>query len=189
MEYRKTVILKDGRKCTIRNGEPQDAEAVLNNFILTHEQTDFLLTYPDEITFTVDQEEEYLKNRKESGYEAELLAEVDGKTAGLASIDRVGRADKLKHRAGFGISIDQAYWGLGIGSALMEACISCAKLAGYTQLELEVLADNPAALALYAKAGFLEYGRNPKGFRTRSGEYHEIILMRLELGNEDSHEN
>ena len=182
MEYRKTVTLKDGRECVIRNGEPQDAEAVLENFILTHAQTDLLLTYPDEITFTVEQEAEYLKQRTESRYEVELLAEVDGKTAGLASIDRAGRVDKVKHRAEFGISIDQEYWGLGIGRALTEACIACAETAGYTQLELGVLAENQAAAALYKKAGFIEYGRNPKGFRARSGEYHEIVLMRLELG-------
>ena len=66
MKYSKTVALKDGRTCVIRNGTEQDAEGVLANFILTHSQTDFLTTYPDEITFTLDQERAYLKGKEES---------------------------------------------------------------------------------------------------------------------------
>ena len=45
MEYRKTITLKDGRKCILRNGTEKDGKAVLDNFILTHEQTDNLLSY------------------------------------------------------------------------------------------------------------------------------------------------
>ena len=50
MKYYKKITLKDGRECTLRNGEERDGEAVLANFILTHEQTDYLLSYPDEST-------------------------------------------------------------------------------------------------------------------------------------------
>jgi ribosomal protein S18 acetylase RimI-like enzyme len=89
--------------------------------------------------------------------------------------------EKVKHRAEFGISVDKAYWGLGIGRALTEACIECAKEAGYAQLELEVVAENRSALTLYESVGFVEYGRNPKGFRSRLTGWQELVLMRLEL--------
>ena len=68
---------------------------------------------------------------------------------------------KVAHRACFGISILKEYWGMGIGRVLMEASIDCARQAGYTQLELEVVADNERAVSLYRCAGFEEYGRNP----------------------------
>ena len=55
------------------------------------------------------------------------------------------------------------------------------KKAGYTQLELEVLAGNGKALALYRSAGFAEYGRNPRGIKLRDGGYRGLVLMRLEL--------
>ena len=181
MTYSKTVTLKDGRTCTVRNGEEQDAEAVRDNFILTHEQTEFLSTYPDETPFTVEYEQAYLKKKKEDGREAELVAEVDGVIAGTAGVGQIRAADKMKHRASFGISIDKAWWGLGIGRALTEACIECAKAAGYSQMELGVIADNKRALSLYRSVGFTEYGRNPRGFRTRDGRWQEDILMRLEL--------
>ena len=55
----------------------------------------------------------------------------------------------------------QEYWGLGIGRVLMEASIDCARQAGYTQLELEVVADNERAVSLYRRAAFEEYGAQP----------------------------
>ena len=42
MEYRETITLKDSRTCILRNGTEKDGKAVLDNFILTHEQTDNL---------------------------------------------------------------------------------------------------------------------------------------------------
>ena len=181
MEYRKIIRLKDGRECCIRNGTREDGKAALENFILTHEETDFLLTYPEEITFTPETEGRFLQKKAENPGEAELVAEVDGEIIGLAGISAIGTALKVRHRAQFGISIKKEFWGLGAGSALTKACAECAKRAGYLQLELEVSSDNEAALALYRKEGFIEYGRNPCGFRNKSGEYQELVLMRLDL--------
>ena len=181
MEYRETITLKDGRTCILRNGTEKDGKAVLDNFILTHEQTDNLLSYPDESDISADQEAQFLKSKTESDCEIEILAEVNGVVAGLAGIDSMGSKDKIRHRADLGISIDQAYWGLGIGRALMEACIECAKKAGYEQLELNVVADNTRAITMYGKAGFVEFGRNPRGFKSRLSGYQELLYMRLEL--------
>ncbi len=181
MRYHKIIPLKDGRTCTLRNGTAEDGQALLAIFNLTHAQTDYLLTYPEESTHTAQEEAEFLKQKTESTDEIELLAEVDGAVVGSAGIGCVGRREKTRHRARFGISVDKAYWGLGIGRALTEACIECAKTAGYVQLELEAVAENEHALALYRSVGFAEYGRNPKGFRSRISGWQAVVLMRLEL--------
>ena len=181
MEYNSTVMLKDGRACTLRNGTAADGQAILDVFNLTHEQTDYLLTYPGEHGHTAQQEADFLKAKTDSTDEIELLAELDGKVVGSAGIGCVGRKEKIRHRAELGISVDKAYWGLGIGRALTEACIECAKKAGYAQLELEVVAENRAALSLYESVGFVEYGRNPKGFRSRHTGWQEVVLMRLDM--------
>ena len=182
MEYHIIITLKDGRACTLRNGTAEDGQALLDLFNLTHTQTDYLLSYPEESTHTVQQEAGFLKQKTESADEIELLAELDGKVVGRAGISCVGRKEKLRHRAEFGISVDKAHWGLGIGRALTEGCIECARTAGYVQLELEAVAENKSALALYRSVGFQEYGRNPKGFRSRLTGWQEVVLMRLELG-------
>ncbi len=181
MEYHREIELRDGRRCVLRNGTAEDARAALDSFNLTHAETDYLLTYPDEGGLTVEGEAQYLRERTESGDEIEILAEIGGSVVGSAGIGCVGSKEKLRHRAEFGISIERAYWGLGIGRALVEACIECARAAGYAQLELEVVADNERALALYQREGFVEYGRNPRGFRSRKTGWQELVLMRLEL--------
>ena len=181
MKYQKTIKLKDDRQCILRNATENDGAAVLENFILTHEQTDFLLSYPDENTITAEEEGQYLQKKTDSPNGIEILAEVDGTVAGLAGIEAVGDKYKVRHRADFGISVDKNYWGLGIGTALMEASIQCAKEAGYEQLELNVVAENDRAIAMYRRAGFVEYGRNPKGFRSRISGYQEVVYMFLDL--------
>ncbi|MBQ1395378.1 MAG: GNAT family N-acetyltransferase, partial [Lachnospiraceae bacterium] len=159
-----------------------DGEAARDCFILTHEQTDYLLTYPDETSvIDVQQEAQFLKDKTESANEIEILAEVDGKVAGMAGIECMGSQEKVRHRADFGVSVDQAYWSLGIGRALTRACIACAKQAGYDQIELTVVADNKQAIDLYLSEGFIEYGRNPKGFKSRLSGWQETVLMRMEL--------
>lgn len=70
---------------------------------------------------------------------------------------------------------------MGIGQVLMDASIGCARQAGYTQLELEVVADNERAVSLYRRAGFEEYGRNPRGYRSAAEGYQELVYMRQEL--------
>ena len=181
MEYFEEIRLRDGRTCTLRNGTQEDGQAELDIFILTHEQTDYLRSYPDEGSSTPEEEGAYLQEQTESAREIEILAVVDGAVVGSAGIEAVGSSSKTCHRAEFGVGIDRAFWGLGIGRALMDACIACARKAGYEQLELDVVADNERAVAMYRRAGFVEYGRNPRGFKTREGRYQELVYMRLEL--------
>ena len=181
MKFDKTVTLKDGRTCRLRNGIAGDGQAVLNVFNQTHEETDYLLTYSDENRFTASQEGDFLQRQTDSANAIEIIAVVDGVVAGTAGIDALGMRDKIRHRAVFGIALVKEFWGLGIGKYLTEACIECACEAGYLQLELEVVAENERAVEMYKRAGFIEYGRNPKAFRLRTGEYQELIDMRLEL--------
>lgn len=181
MKYQKTVILKDGRTCCLRNATEKDAEAALAAFVLTHAQTDFLLSYTDEIKTTVSEEGEMLRAAEESPRGAEILAEVDGRIAGLAGLHPLGDKEKISRRAELGISIDRAFWSAGIGRALLDSLICLGKSAGYRQLELSVISDNGRAIELYRKAGFTEFGRNPRGFFLRTGAFQELVLMRLEL--------
>ena len=181
MKYNKVVKLKNGMECQLRSGTEGDSEAVLDNFILTHEETDYLLTYPDENCLDVMSERQYLKEKFESENEIEIIAIVENEVAGTAGIEAIGKTYKVRHRADFGISISKKFWGMGIGEALTRACIECAKAAGYIQLELNVVADNEKAISLYKKVGFVEYGRNPKGFNSRLTGFQEVIYMRLDL--------
>ena len=181
MQYCTETVLKDGTVCLLRSAAGEDAEEVLRVFNLTHGQTEYLLTYPEESSFTPEEERKFLEKQADSANAVEICAFVDGRLAGNAGIEPVGGRIKVKHRAEFGIAIDRAYWGRGIGRALTLACLECAREAGFTQVELNAVAENEGALALYRSVGFVEFGRNPKGFRTRDGRWQELVYMRLEL--------
>lgn len=181
MKYNQKIILKNGKEALLRNGNAEDGQAVFENFNQTHAETDFLLSYPDENSYDAEQEAQFLKDKTESPNEIEIVAIIDGKVAGTAGIEAVGKKYKLKHRAEFGISILKEYWGLGLGKALTNACIQCAKEAGYEQLELDVVAENKRALSLYQSLGFEEFGRNPKGFNSRTSGFQELVYMLRKL--------
>ena len=181
MKYEQKITLKNGKEALLRNGGAVDGAAVFECFNQTHAETDYLLSYPDENSFDAEQEAAFLEGKTKSPNEIEIVAIVDGKVAGTAGIEAVGSKDKVKHRAEFGISILREYWGLGLGRALTQACIQCAREAGYLQLELNVVAENTAALSLYRGLGFEEFGRNPMGFLSRTAGFQELVSMRLKL--------
>lgn len=66
--------------------------------------------------------------------------------------------------------------GKGLGRALLQAAIDAARIKGAKEMFLEVGADNPAALALYAGLGFANVA-------TRKGYYagRDALVLRLSL--------
>ena len=60
MQYTKTVFLKNNKECLLRNAVGTDAEEIHKIFNLTHAQTDFLCTYPDENLFDTEEERYFL---------------------------------------------------------------------------------------------------------------------------------
>ena len=181
MEYNKTFNLKNGKQALLRNGVKSDGDEVFKVFNQTHEETDYLLSYADENSYNPEQEGNFLQEKTESPNEIEIVAIVDGKIVGTAGIEAVGKKYKVKHRAEFGISILKEYWGLGLGKALANACIECAKQAGYVQLELNAVAENNRAVSLYKSLGYKEFARNPKGFNSRTSGFQELVYMYLSL--------
>ena len=181
MIYNKLIKLKNGKEALLRNGDIDDGQAVYDCFNLAHAESDYLLSYPEENSYTPELEGEFLQKKTDSPNEIELVAVVDGKVVGVAGIEAVGTKYKVKHRAEFGISVIKEYCGLGIGEALLRACVECAKKAGYVQLELNTVSYNVPAINLYKKLGFKEFGRNPKGFNSKTSGYQELVYMYLEL--------
>ncbi len=54
MKYCQRIILKDGREALLRNGSASDGLAAFDVFNLSHSETDYLLSYPDENSFDPD---------------------------------------------------------------------------------------------------------------------------------------
>ena len=135
------------------------------------------MRYPDEIGFTVSEEEKFLTERREDPHAVMMLAEVDGRLAGNGGFVGIESRRKLRHRCDFCIALYRKFHRLGIGTALIAYLSKLARQAGYEQMDLEVYEDNAAALALYQKCGFIESGRLHNAVKLDDGTYRDYILM------------
>jgi len=110
-----------------------------------------------------------------------MVAMVDGKVAGNGSVSGIGNKRKIMHRCSLAIALYQEYWNLGIGRAMIGYLTELAQQMGFTQMDLEVVAENTQAQALYRKCGFTETGRRANALKFDDGTMHDEILMYREL--------
>lgn len=175
------IVLKDGRTCILRPTAPEDAEAMIRYLKETSAETEYLLRYPDEITFTLDGEREILGRMLDDPSSVMMVAMVDGRVAGNCSINGIGSKRKIRHRCSVAIALYRDYWHLGIGTAMLAYLTDLAREIGYQQMDLEVVAENTLAQSLYTKCGFAESGRRHHALRFDDGSWHDEILMYKEL--------
>lgn len=76
------------------------------------------------------------------------------------------------------IAVDPEARGRGIGARLLGDLLIRLEGAGATTVHLEVAADNSAARALYATAGFAESGRRKGYYQSREGTRIDALVMR-----------
>ena len=173
----KEITLKDGRKCILRPTSPDLADEMIEYLKVTSGETPFLLRYPDEVNYTPEGEKEILGRLLDAPDSAMLVAVVDGKVAGNSAINSIGTKRKICHRCSLAIALYKEYWNLGIGTAMIGYLTELAKQIGYRQIDLEVVAENTQAQALYRKCGFTESGRRINALRVDDGSFHDEILM------------
>jgi L-amino acid N-acyltransferase YncA len=70
--------------------------------------------------------------------------------------------------------------GAGAGRALLEACLPAAADWQVTDVALAVTVGNDAARHLYASAGFVSYGVEPRSLRVED-RFHDVEWMNLRL--------
>jgi putative acetyltransferase len=87
-----------------------------------------------------------------------LVAVVDGRVVGTITLQQ-NQSPRRRDVASFGMAVHDEYQQRGVGSALIAAMIELADgWLGVRRIELEVWADNAAAIHLYEKFGFVIEG-------------------------------
>jgi RimJ/RimL family protein N-acetyltransferase len=130
--------------------------------------------------YTVEQTRSYLQRAAE-GLLYQFVAEVDGRVIGACDISP-RQATGFTHVGVLGMFLLPEWRARGIGRQLLEACLSAARSAGLERIELEVFADNEAAIQLYEAQGFVREGRKVHG-RKFEGRYQDVLLMALALNS------
>jgi RimJ/RimL family protein N-acetyltransferase len=166
-----------GLNVLLRYPQPGDAPALLDyiNF-MSREQT-YILFQGEQLT--LEDELHYLDARLAAirvGSGVQVLAFSDGALAGNAGIEIKWGTNR--HVGELGISVAQAFRGQGVGELLMNTVINEAitHLEPLKLITLEVFGNNVAAINLYQKVGFIEFGRLPGG-RLHRGQYVDNVYM------------
>lgn len=176
----KYITLKDGRRALLRSPMVEDAQALVDFLRMVSAETDFLLRGADDPVIPVEDERKFIENSRESEVSAMIccFVEEDGEYRHAANCGvNYNPRRKIAHRANLGISVLKEFWGLGIGTALMNEAEKIAREWGKTQLELEFVEGNSRARALYEKCGFRIAGIHPDAFLMPDGSFCNEYLM------------
>ena len=111
----------------------------------------------------------------------DMISQGQVRFAALSDGEVVGWCDALPkplpiHRHVLGMGLLPAYRGQGIGKRLLQRTLETARAGGLSRVELTVREDNPGAIALYQKAGFVAEGVQRNAFKV-DGRYHNLIMM------------
>ncbi len=158
----------------IREVRLSDAEQIIMFKRLVAAESEFLISYPEEIEDLVEQRRIitlYLTDRRRIF----LVAEYQGKIIGIITLYGSHRK-KILHKGELGISVRKPFWGMGVGSALMQECLKIARERGFKKIQLEVMQGNERAMALYKKFGFEVEGIK-KNVIFQNGKYYDLVVM------------
>ncbi|HEX5885161.1 MAG TPA: GNAT family N-acetyltransferase [Pyrinomonadaceae bacterium] len=155
----------------IRRAEPDDYSAVYEIFSNPKAYAGTLqLPYPSR-----EQWRQRLAAISESYYN--LVGVVGDRVVGMVSIETFPNRPRRKHVGSIGICVHDDWQGKGVGTALMRAILDLAdNWLNLRRLELEVYADNEAAISLYERMGF-EVEGTLRQHAFRNGQYVDSKIM------------
>ena len=153
----------------IRHAEPRDAEPLRQ--LTAHPEV-----YHDTLQLPHPSMEMWQERLKPRPHGHHLVATIDEQVVGHLMLS-VEPRPRRSHVATFGMSVASPFQGRGVGSALMrEMTDLCDNWLRVDRIELTVFTDNPSAIALYRKFGFIVEGTG-KRFALRNGEYVDAYFM------------
>ena len=181
MIYENKTIKIAERTILLRSAKEEDAESLLSYMKKIYSETPYLIREPEEVTLTLEQEKNFIRERAEAKRDLLLLAFENGAHIGNCSISGLGDYSRYAHRCDLAIALYQKYCGGGIGKMVMEEALKAARKMGYEQAELEVAAGNTRAVRLYESLGFGKYGTFPDNMKYKDGTYEDAYWMMKKL--------
>lgn len=175
-----TYKLENSAQLTIRHAQPSDAQAIIDCLDEVVVETDFLTFGPGEFGYTVDAEVQYIEKVLSTDNALMLVAVLDKHIVGVCNFSGAPRS-RVRHQGEMGITVLRDYWGLGIGTRLIEILIDWAKASGVVRkINLRTREDNTRAIALYKRLGFAVEGVLTREFLV-DGQFYSSLVMGLPI--------
>ena len=162
----------------LRRATPADAEGLwrLQRDLITDGRG--MVQLPEEARESPEPCREMLEGFAGRPEDRILLIAIDGRAVATVDVKRIALR-QLAHNAYLTIGVHPDVQGRGLGRWLMRAAVDWARQAGVLHLELNVLADNARAVALYRSMGFEVAYRRERFLRRPDGTWLDDLLMVL----------
>src|SRR5262245_27455519 len=120
------VNLENGERLLIREAHPDDARAFLDYVEAISEESDFLSFGPGEHGFSEARQQEVISEYQEKDNRLFILGFIGDVIVTSLSFAG-GPRPRTRHAGEFGLSVRKMYWGVGIGSCMLDTLIEWAK--------------------------------------------------------------
>ncbi len=140
---------------SIRSIAPNEVTSLFNLQQQLFNETPFLEYQPDEYPIALTRS---VIERIQQCDHAALFVAVDAPRLIGYSTMSAGKTQRTQHSAYVVIAVLQAYWGQGVASRLLQTLEQWAREQTIIRLELNVMANNQRAIALYQRHGFFLEG-------------------------------
>lgn len=162
----------------VREAVPGDAAVLVALLERLDAETAFLEYEPGEFTVSPAVYAARMQAGFASGSLVRFVAEEAGTAIGLSWGLR-GSTRRTRHVIHVGLGIVQAAWGRGIGRALLGALEDWSRARGVSRLELFVQTENPRAMRLYERSGFVLEGTKRNARRVAGRDVDEHVMAKL----------
>lgn len=173
---------KSGQVVVLRNATQADAVRLNDLANEVFKTSDYLITTPDEFTsFGEEQQKERIKKYESDEGSLLLVAEFKGELIGMIDFQN-GKRKRIAHKGTFGMSVRSSWRNKGIGNILLSGLIEWVKNHPTIEvINLGVIEENKSAVALYAKMGFENTGREAFGVKLADGSFLADLAMSLRV--------
>ena len=108
--------------------------------------------------------------------ETMVLAEVRGRLVGMSGMVRVPSRKAWHIGMVYSVYVQPAWRGLGIGEALVSACLEWGREHGVRRAQLGVAVENTPAIRCYERCGFKVYGLEQMAIHWNGCDIDEYLM-------------
>lgn len=181
-KFPKKISLKDGSKAVLRPLKSDDEKALHELFqgITEHERM-FIKHRVQDIKVIRD----WCRNI-DLGRNLPLVGVLDGKVVGIATLHQQLGGWK-RHIGRVSVLVHPAVRGRGLARALISEIVDLARRAGLEKVEAEFIAQQDAAMKMFALLGFSQLVRLDDYVKDMQAITHDYILMGLDLKTDEEY--
>jgi RimJ/RimL family protein N-acetyltransferase len=163
----------------IRQARPDDAEKMLDylRVIADEPNNGTSLSSSDDLKQTVEKQIEINTEALNSHDRIIFIAQADSQIIGL--LNCANKDGGYVHTFSLGVTVRKEWRDQGVGTAMMKRLIQwCEANTKCHRLELQVFSNNPRAIYVYQKLGFVHEGVRKESFY-KKGQFLDLVYMAI----------